>query len=369
VPADYVRGGGVSVGEESGGVVINLTDCYLSKLTASLNGVEAQVAGLILFATLGRTPGTTDIATLLATLGPVYGYAVPPPWNASDYGIIAPREAWQRNPNQIPYANAQNIVGGSGTTFASLSAETTTSPGLTFRNAIVIWDSVAPYGLERGAGNAPVQIVDARGPHPNHAVGGSGTLGLDATQDPTWGATQDTTDSVYVGSVASLNLAADLMAQSTRGSEVRVLDALDFLGGFVATRRPVIAYTANQVDVAIYPGRFPGMLIGDTEVIPQSADLIQCRAAFTAGIGPGTASFNLSSAYGFGRPDNGALVFDGLVAQIDTATAADYGVADDVWLNRSAAQSLRASLTIAAGSTSLVIALIGYEDEFLAARA
>lgn len=367
VPSDYVRGGGISVGEESGGALINLTNCYISRTTCSLLGLEAEVAGLIQFATRGRTPDTTNVAGLLGTRQPVYAYAVPPPWRPTDYGTIAPREAWQRNPNAVPFASAQNIIGGSGSTFISLSAETPSSPGLTHRNAIVIWDNLAPYGAERGAGNAPIQIIDARGPHPEHAPGGAGTLPLEPPQDPAWGNDQPSTDSVYLGSVAALDLAADFMAQTTSGSRVLILDKVDSAGVFAGTRRPVAMFTTTST-TAIYPGHFPSMDAADDEVIPSYCDAIELYYSFTAGIGPGTANFFLFPSVGFGRPEIAGTPLSGTGRSVDTATAEDYLTSSNFSIKRDGSGSIQKALTVAAGSTSLFVELVGYVDPFIAAR-
>lgn len=360
-PDSYVRGGGVGVGEESGGALINLTDCYINKLSCSLLGLDAEVAGLILFATLGRTFETQTTATLLGTRQPVYAYAVAPPWRPADYGTIAPREAWQRNPNQVPYASTQNIVGGSGPTFTSLSAETATSPGLTHRNAIVVWDNIAPYGAERGAGNAPIQIVDARGPHPDHAPGGPGILDLEVSQDVAWGNAQTSTDSVYIGSVAALNLVASFMGQAVIGSGlIRITDVSPPAPN---NRRPLFTTTVTVGLTSFYPGRFPTMLVGDTEILPPAAQQLDLWATHITGAG-GVATVSILPNVGFGAGSatgGWSLSYD--TVQSGTVTT----IMPTIEVQRDAADACLYSLTNPGGGT-LIVTLTNYVDAFLASR-
>jgi len=358
VPRDYVVGGGVSVGEESGGAIINLTNLYLSNVSVSLAGIEASIAGMIPFATRGRTATATPGA-MLAIAQPIYGYAAPPPW-AGDYGNVAAREAWQRNPNAIAFASVQNIVGGSGSTFVSLAAETTTSPGLTLRSAIVFWETAGPAGLERGAGNAPLQVIDARGPY-------SGALTLDATQDPTWGPTQDVTESVYIGAVSSLNVGASFMAQADLGNgHVRSIDKIDQITPLI--RRPFFGTLLAAADAALYPGRFPGMLVGDPEVLPTTAQFVDVLYVFNAGAGAGNPRFLLGNELGFGRTDN--TVYVGAVGmQADATTVSSLSISNEMTrIVRSAADSVRYTLVLAAGGTSLQVGLSAYTDAIIAAR-
>ena len=317
VPRGYVDGGGCSVGEESGGVLVGLTDIYLSRLTASLAGLEAEVSGLIPFPTRARTSSLTSPAALLAVASPVYGYAAPPPW-PGDYGPMAPREAWQRNPNAVPFAAPGNVIGGAGTTFRSLAAETTSSPGRSLRNAIVLWDDVGPYGLERGAGNAPLQVIDARGPHPDTAPGGAGSITLATAQDPTWGPSQTVTESVYLGAVSALGLANDFMAQTYTGhGRVRLTDLVQIAGA--TKRRPYREIIAGVGAItAFYPGRFPGMLVGNTQVLPITAQQLELWARFVSGTG-GNVFAQIFSGFGFGSLEGGLSSTGGWAAgTIDT---------------------------------------------------
>ncbi len=366
VPRDYVEGGGCSVGEESGGSLVGLTDVYLSRLNASLAGIEGEVSGLIPFGLRARTASTTSPATLLGVAGVVYGYAAPPPW-PGDYGPMAPREAWQRNPNAVAFATAGNVVGGAGSTFISLAAETPSSPGRTFRSAIVFWDSVAPYGLERGTGNAPLQVIDARGPHPDTAPGGSGTVPLTAAQDPTWGPSQSVSESVYVGALAALGLANNFMAQADQGSGVlRVIDVIDQISPNI--RRPFFSTALAAANAPLYPGRFPGMLVGNPTVLPTSMQSVDVLWSWEAGSGAGNPTFIIGAELGFGRTDNVNYV-GATSARVDTATVTNLALANE--MNRvvvSASGSLRYSLAIAAGGTALRVGLSGYLDALLAAR-
>jgi hypothetical protein len=370
IPRDYVAGGGCSVGEESGGAIVNLTNVYLSRMTASILGLEAELAGLIVFATRGRTPDTTSPTDLLTDPQPVYGYAAPPPW-ADDYGPLAPREAWQRNPNAVTFASTQNIVGGGGSTFISLSAQTTSSPGRTLRNAIVIWDVEAPYGLERGAGNAPLQVLDARGPHPDTAPGGAGSITLDATQDPTWGPDQEITETAYLGGLSSLGIALDFMAQRYEGSgEVRLLDIVDAVGA--THRRPLGAYTTTVVGSAdFYPTHYPDMLVGDVDVFPTTTDSISLYAYFVTGVA-GVVGFSIGSGgVGFGQSElDAALVpyIGNRSIQINGALSGAVTIAEE--FNRITIDAGRAAkrwMTAGAG-TSLAVAPTAYTDLVIAAR-
>jgi hypothetical protein len=356
IPRDYVAGGGCSVGEESGGAIINLTNVYLSRMTASILGLEAELAGLIVFATRGRTPDTTSPTDLLTDPQPVYGYAAPPPW-ADDYGPLAPREAWQRNPNAVTFASTQNIVGGGGSTFISLSAQTTSSPGRTLRNAIVIWDIEAPYGLERGAGNAPLQVLDARGPHPDTAPGGAGSITLDATQDPTWGPDQEITETAYLGGLSSIGVTLDFMAQTNRGRGViQIIDA--------GTRRQAISVTATSATGTLYPGRFPGMLVGDDVLTPAST-----QAVFIGGESDVTAGnhvLDVREQLGQGFPSIGTLLGANRFASDATVVDIEFGSA---WMRVGVDLNASCLFTIDAGTAGSVrLTLAGFEDAILAAR-
>lgn len=366
-PRDYVRGGGCAVGEENGGVIVNLTDIFISKLSTALLGVEVDVMGRIQFASFGRSKDTVPLAVLFGTAQPVYGYAGNPPWVA-DYGDIAPREAWQRNPNAVAFADPYNVVGGQGFTFVSLSTESI-DPGTTLRNAIVFWDVDGPSGLARGVfANAPLQVTDARGPHPDTVAGTPITL--DAAIDPSWGATQEVTDTVYLGTVSSLGVsgggANDFMAQASTGARIIAIDAVDFAGGFAATRRPAVEFTTTAT-AAIYPGRFPGMLVADDEILPATAEDVELYYRFAAGNGPGDASFTLFPDVGFGRPEIALIALSGVTSKIDTATALDYESAGVTEMKRSTSGTINKALVIGVG-TSLIVLLSGYTDAILAAR-
>lgn len=363
-PLERIDGGGVSIGEESGGSIVNLTNLYLSKLTATLDGLEAEAAGLIVFPTRGRCPDTTTLPTLLASAQPVYGYAVPPPW-VSDYGALAPREAWQRNPNAVTFASAQNIVGGSGTTFRSLAAETATSPGMTLRNAVVIWDSVGPYGLERGAGNAPLQVTDTRGPHPDTAPGGAGSITLLASTDPTWGNTQVVSDSAYLGAVSSLNTGSFMAQFSAGAGRIRLIDVVQIAG--LTKNRPYREDTADVALTSIYPGKYPDMLVGDDNILPISAQRLDLWFRLSTG-NAGAFSAALFPALGFGTIEGGvnthggwSITTDGSLSGAITMTEADV----ELELNASGAVSYTLNVT---GAASMLMTPSAYTDALLAAR-
>jgi hypothetical protein len=361
IPRDYVAGGGCSVGEESGGAIVNLTNVYLSRMTASILGLEAELAGLILFATQGRTPDTTSPVDLLTDPQPVYGYAAPPPW-ADDYGPLAPREAWQRNPNAVTFASTQNIVGGGGSTFISLSAQTTSSPGRTLRNAIVIWDIEAPYGLERGAGNAPLQVLDARGPHPDTAPGGAGSITLDATQDPTWGATQEITETAYIGGLSSLGTGAHIMGQTYRGRGV--VQAIDFMDFGASAFRPGIRVTATTASGTLYPSRFPGMLVGDDSILPSTT-----LAVYISGdsdVTGGNHILDVREELGQGFP--GAVNAVGSNRFASDATTVDIEWSAS-WIRVGVDGSLSCIFSLDAGTAGTIsLVLAGCEDAILGAR-
>jgi hypothetical protein len=366
VPSGYVDGGGCSVGEESGGALVGLTDIYLSRLTASLAGLEAEVSGMIPFPTRARTTNLTSPAVLLAQAIPVYGYAVPPPW-PGDYGPMAPREAWQRNPNAVPFATAGNVVGGSGPTFVSLAAETPSSLGRTFKSAIVFWDDVAPSGLERGAGNAPLQVVDARGPHPDTAPGGAGSVTLEATQDPTWGPSQTASESVYLGAVSSLNLANNFMAQADTGAgRLRLIDLVQIAG--LTKRRP---YREDALDVAltsVYPGRFPGMLVGNPSIFPVGAQQVEMWVRYTTGAA-GAFQAALFPPFGFGAIEGGVATLGGWSVSVDgSLSGAMTMTSPTIELELGASGQVSYFLNVTAPGGSFIMAPTSYVDALLAAR-
>lgn len=357
-PQRYIRGGGVSVGEESGGVLVNLNAPNVHEANLSMLGVDARVSGNQVFANV-MTPNTTTPAALTAAVQPVYGYAAPPPW-ASDYGTIAAREAWQQNPNELSLgATSESVVGGDGSTFSALLPQTGT---IAFRSAIVIWDSVAPYGLDLSLGNAPARVIDARGPHPVTALGGAGTITLDATQDVTWGATQQVTESAYIGSIASLG-AGLFMAQAYKGrGYVRSLDTVDVIAG--TGNRPIFVTVASTVGLtAFYPGRYPNMLVGDAEIIPTSAITIDLFSRFDTA-SPGPHVLQIASAFGHGATDAALALGSYEILENDTATFGN----EHVLVSRDATGFAQHLVTKGAGAIASAIGLTGYEDMFLAAR-
>lgn len=362
---DEARGGGLSVGEESGGSIGSLDAITVHGASVLLAGLPGDPAGTIDYGLEARTIDGVTPGSLTGSVQPVYAYAAPPPW-ASTYGAIAPREAWQRNPNQIASSVAGSVIGGDGDTFLSLRADNASLPGRNRRNAIVFFDTQQPQGWDEGDGNAPVRLLDARGPHPTVAAGGGGSITLDDTQDPTWGATQVVDDAVYLGALASVGT-SNFVAQSYEGGgEVRLIDTLDTLGG--NPRRPVAVWTTDQNTVLFYPARFPDMLVGDDNVLPPLSSL-SLFTSFTAGNGPGTARFTVVSDFGYGKSDSGVFAVGARTAQIDTATADDFGVADPFLRLKPRADGAMIVMLVTANSgTVLQVGLSSYVDAFLAAR-
>lgn len=367
VPRKHVRGGGVSVGEEDAGVIANLGVPFVHSIEANLDGLDATVGGIFSFTGNGRTPSGETPASLISANQPVYGYVAPPPWVA-DYGDIAPREAWHRNPNEVNYSNAESIIVGEGSTFASLASFD--APYQHFRNGIVFWTATAPNGIESSIIGNVFQVRDARGPHPDTDVGGSGSITLDPTNDPTWGTPQVISDSCYVGSLASLT--ATFMGQNYRGSGyVQIIDSVDF--AYPASgQRPVHNLNANTGGlVAFYPGRFPDMLVGDDEVIPAGVSTIELHTAYATGT-LGVTNVAIRSAFGFGGAAP-ATSGGSHLTQVDTgSTGAMLLHREHVRVSRlvddgSTVQSCEITLLVATG-TEHSMALCAYEDLILAAR-
>jgi hypothetical protein len=358
-PRRYVRGGGVSVGEENGGVLVNLNTTTVHDINLSMLGIDSRISGATVFAN-SRTPNTTDPATLAGAVQPVYGYAVPPPW-ASDYGNIAPREAWQQNPNQLSLAGTpESVVGGDGSSFSSLAPVTST---VAHRSAIVIWDSSTPTGLDQGPlGNASARVTDARGPHPDTALGGAGSITLDATQDVSWGVSQIVTESVYIGSIASLG-AGLFLGQAYKGrGYVRVIDTVDVIAG--TGNRPIFVTSASTAGLVVfYPGRWPNMAVGDAEIIPASAITVDLFSRFDV-VSPGPHVLKIASAFGFGATSLALALGSYEVLELGDAT---FGV-EHLLVTRNVAQTAQHLVTKGAGALASAIGLTGYEDMLLAAR-
>ena len=220
---------------------------------------------------------------------------LPPPWNP-DYGALAPREAVANNPNGLNlFLTPESVVLGEGSTFQSLSGSSPTLAGATFENCVVMFDDVEPSGISLGTGsNGPPRIDDLRGTHPT--IAGGGTITLDVTQDVTWGGAQTVADAVYIGSCSSIGNGTDLMAQSYRGRGfVRAIDS--------NANRPERNYTVNTVGTeSFYPGRLPGMAVGDDEIIPSFATRVEVSASITVNGGVGAVRLQLASSLGFGAP-------------------------------------------------------------------
>jgi len=363
VPRDYVRGGGLSVGEESGGSVSSTTFVTVHSCNCSLLGLDADPAGFVNFPTHGRTKDGTVPATLISAVQPVYAYAAPPPW-ANDYGAVAPREAWHRNPNAIDTSQEQSIVGGKGNTFMSLLAETAKTQGRARRNSIVLWDTAAPVGIDIGlADNAPVRVVDARGSHPDTALGGSITI--NAVNDPTWGPSQVVTETVYLGCLSSIG-SADFVAQSYRGAgEVVMIDEMDVLAG--TGRRPLMVATTTTVSASIYPGKFPAMQVGDDAVVPAWGEIL-LGAFWTTGSDAGNATVFVGDKFGFGAGDP-ATPIEGWYFQMDTTNTGPFTSATpEVRISPSADGSCTFACASPGANFRVTMWLRGWVDPFLASR-
>jgi hypothetical protein len=365
LPPEYVRGGGLSVGEESGGSISGLGFVTVGACTANIAGLEADPSGFINYATFGRSVDGTSLASLISSVQPVYAYAAPPPW-AADYGSIAPREAWQYNPNEVDTSAAGSIIFGAGETFTSLVAETSLTLGRARRNCIVFFDTEAPWGTDIGLGsNAPLRVLDARGPHPETAPGGSGTIVLDDTQDPTWGTTQEVAETVYLGALSSIGTANFIGQAYEGGGVVRLIDTVDTLGG--NPRRPFTGWNTDQASISVYPTKWPDMLVGDDNIFPKVSN-IDLFASFTAGSGNATARYTLYNAFGFGRADPGALVTGAKTVQFNPSTITDAGMVDE-WIRLKPSSSDAVSLFLdCTTGTSLVVGVTAYTDAILASR-
>ncbi len=362
-------GGGLSVGSETGGgAFANTARVDLGDARLELAGLPARAFGRGDFAINARTPDTTTPAALIGSPQAVYAYAVPPPW-AADYGNLAPRECRVRNPNNVsPYTDPQSVVFGDGTTFLSLTYAT--SPTFqVLENCIVIYDNQAPEGLSYGqTSDAPARVDDLRGPHPTTFAGG--TITLDATQDPTWGATQEVADSVYLGCVSSLGIIPNqFMAQSYQGAgRVRVIDEAVTVG---TTYRPTREYTVSTgILDAYYPGRYPGMLVGDDEVLPDFALHLEVSGVLTSVGGAGSVRLQLASEYGYGAQQISPVLngfWTARYAGADLPGGAAFG-AEVVPIERDATGRASIYFQGGVGVASALVVLTGYTDPILAAR-
>lgn len=365
-PPQDVRGGGLSVGEESGGTIDGLGFITVGACRADLAGLEADPSGFINYATFGRSVDGTSLASLVGSVQPVYAYAAPPPWGAT-YGAIAPREAWQYNPNEIDVSDPSSVIYGDGETFKSLVAETSLTPGRARRNCIVFFDTFAPSGTDVGLGsNAPRRVIDARGPHPDTAPGGAGSITLDDTQDPSWGSTQVVTETVYVGTVSSLGT-ADFVGQVYEGAgRVRLIDTVQIAG--MTKRRPFRDDTSGVGATDLYPGKYPGMLVGDDPIFPESAFEVGMWLRWTSGSDGSPAIVKIYSKHGFGMID-GPATHGGWSMEFDTGTAGEWEItrhAIEVQLDASG--SCEFSFTDAGLGSSVMWTPMWYGDLLLAAR-
>lgn len=366
-----VQGGGCSVGNSgAGGAFQNTQIVDVGDTRAELNGLPARAAGPAEFnGNNVRTPNTTTPAGILATARAAYAYAVPPPWN-DDYGQVAPRESFVRNPNTVAlFFTPESVVLGENSTFVSLAyTDALGFNEVLLRNCIIIFDTLPPEGLSYGAsGTAPPRVNDMRGPHLS-TIGG-GTITLDTTQDVTWGGTQTVGDAVYIGSVSSLGTApVQFMAQSYQGKgHVRVIDEAVTAG---TTYRPTREYVASTgILDPIYPGKYPGMLNADDEVLPPFVHAVDLSGTLSVGGVAGAVRLQLASEYGYGAPQiSPALLGFWTVryAQADLPNSAFGGEVIPVERNALGRSSIY--FQGGAGIATGTVILTGYHDPILAAR-
>ena len=360
-PRDIV-GAGVSVGEEAGGAFGALQLLEVHDTDLALRGIPARIRGWVSFAgtVTARTPNTTTPAALLASTGPVYGYAVHPPW-LNDYGAIAPREARVENPNQVSLvATADSVVFGDGSTFISLGLGTAGDAGPTFRNGFVIWDDLPPGGIENGpVGTAPPRVVDKRGPS-------TGSLTLDATQDPSWGNVQSVVESAYIGAASATG--GQFVAQSYRGAgRVVYVDELDIPAGTGA--RPIRREVADVGASTFRPGAYPNMDQGggEIDVLPDVALTADLGLVFDGGAAGAVVAALVYGQFGQGQPDQ-TVGLGGYRQRLDNTAQPAY--ADDARfeIELGTSRDANLALTLTAGGATAILWLAGYQDALLGAR-
>jgi len=357
-----IEGGGISVGEEAGGTFGALQLPEIHDARVELLGIPARARGNVSFSgtVTARTPDTTSPAALLASTGPVYCYLVPPPW-ASDYGPLAPREAKATNPNQLDLlATPDSIVFGDGSTFTSLGLGfAPLEAGPTFVNCIPIWDDQGPNGIDRGPlSTAPIRIVDARG-------NTSGSLTLDATQDPSWGNTQVVTESVYIGAVSATG--GQFIAQAYRGAgEVWMIDEVDVVAGTGA--KPIRRDVADVALTTFKPGGFPSMDQAGVEptILPTAALWAKVGTVFEGGNLNAVVALIVGANFGSGAADQ-TLVAEYRV-RLDNTSQPAFAADDTFEVGLDASGQAQLAATVAAGGATSILFLQGYKDAFLATR-
>lgn len=365
-PANNISGGGISVGEEALGSFFALTSPSIGETQLDLLGLEAKVSGEIAFVgtPVARTPtSVADPIDLVNAIAPAYAYAVPPPW-ASDYGNIAPREARVKNPNAVDVvAEPTSVIFGDGSTFTSLFIGVVGLAIPQVENAIVIWDSVAPSGTTRGpTSTGPLRVNNKRGPHPT-TVAGSAII-LDATQDPSWGATQQVLDSVYIGSVSATG--GQFMAQSNSGGgDIFAIDELDI--ALATGARPIRKDVATIGPTFIKPGSYPSMGFGGVEptILPTTAMSASIAVLFVGGAGVGNVSTIVGGAFGHGGPDPLSLGLHKIT--IDNLVTTGFQITDYVEIPLDDQGQIVLTTFFAGGATSTLY-LRGYRDALIAAR-
>lgn len=366
-PRGAVEGGGFSVGEISGAALGGRTGAELHDFRCELAGHIARGRGP---AELGgsnvRTISGTSVAQLSSLTRTIYGYACPPPW-AADYGAIAACEAVAANPNNLnPFSTNESVVLGDGSTFSSLFfGDGPNTAYHSLENMIVVFDTTAPSGITFGATlgpkAAPPRVGDVRGTHPTIAAGG--TITITATQDTTWGPVQTVSDAVYLGSVSSISVAGSWMAQSYRGRGfTRVID--------VAAARPYVSGVASTGVLSnLYPGRFPSMAVGNTEVIPAFATRVEVSGKLTNSGNVGISEMSIKSAFGYGAIEanpgtNGhyRVRYNGT----DLPAASEFS-SGTIPVDRNNAGLCYLTALIGGGGT-YEVSLVGFEDPILAGR-
>lgn len=366
-PIGAVEGGGFSSGEISGAGILGTQAAELHDFRAELSGFIARGHGPAEFGgTNIRTIFGTTVANLTANTRPIFGYACPPPW-ASDYGTIAPSECRQLNPNNLnTFSTPESVVLGDGGSFNSL-AYSNGPAGISFslENMILIMDPTEPSGLTYGASlgpqGGPPRVDDVRGTHPT--IAGGATITLDATQDPSWGAAQITSDAVYLGSVSAISVASTIVGQSYRGRGfMRLID--------VAAARPYLTGVVSTAALAsLYPGRFPAMAIGDIEMIPSYSTRVEVSGKITNTGLAGISELLLKSAFGFGAlAANPSLIASQRIRYEggDLPNASEFTIGI-VQLERDQTGLCYLTALLGGGGT-YEIALHGYEDPILASR-
>lgn len=366
-PRGAVEGGGFSVGQINGAVIGALGVAELHDFRCELDGLLARGHGPAEFGSTNiRTIDGTTIAELTTLRRPIYGYAAPPPW-AADYGDIAPSECRALNPNNLnTFLTLESVVLGDGGTFSSLAyGNPPAGAQFNLENMVLVLDTTAPSGITFGANlappDAPPRVDDIRGTHPT--IAGGTAITLDASQDLTWGAAQVVNDAVYLGAISAIAIASTVAGQSYRGrGYCRMID--------VAANRPRFStgVSTGPLD-PLFPGRLPGMLVGDSEIIPSFCNRVEVSAKMTNTGAAGVAEITLKSAFGHGAlAANPSLdaVYRQRYEGGDLTNASEFS-AGIVPLERDNVGTTYITGLVGGGGT-IAVTLEGYEDPILALR-